>query len=111
MHTYTAEQQADKSWQIKRDDTPLSCPKTAVVVPQQSNVSGQVQMLPIKFPCSTNCPFASIVDKNSPGCSHLEDKKAYKINCEAAFLLLSLDEMNEFKKEPPKKPLHIIGQA
>lgn len=63
-HTYRAEQQfKDGPFTLIKDGQISFCPKVGLALPQavQSGLNaGQVQMVPTRFPCSTNCPFATI---------------------------------------------------
>lgn len=64
QHTYRAEQQFKNGpFTLIKDEQISFCPKVGLALPQavQSGLNaGQVQMVPTRFPCSTNCPFATI---------------------------------------------------
>lgn len=67
-HTYRAEQQfKDGPFTLIKDGQISFCPKIGLALPQpiQSGLNaGQMQIVPTRFPCSTNCPFATIQKGN-----------------------------------------------
>lgn len=67
-HTYRAEQQfKDGPFTLIKDGQISFCPKIGLALPQpiQSGLNaGQMQIVPTRFPCSTNCPFATIQKEN-----------------------------------------------
>lgn len=106
MHKYVATEQANGAFSLIRDGYPCQCPKNLILLPIQSQMSGQVTgMQPTQFPCNTQCPFASIESKNktTPGegmtvVDHGE-KDYYVIECEGGKKEIELDELKRSGKQ------------
>lgn len=97
MHTYKAVQGAkDGAFDLVKDGQVSSCPKTAVLVPQQNTMTQQVSMAPVKFPCSTNCPFATVEKRNvhhEKGDDNLDD--VYVVGCASVEKVFELTEVKK----------------
>lgn len=116
MHTYKVVQQKENgAFILNKDGHQCECPKTAVGVPVQTNQFGpqQISFLPIRTPCNTSCPFATIEATIIGGTTNKDDadtavaKSEYVIKCEGgsfyqAGIRLLLDEIKPFPKQEEK---------
>lgn len=103
MHKYIAHQQQNGAFTISRDGYTCNCPKSTIVVPVQA-ING-VQMQPQQLPCSTHCPFASIIEKNGfvpaeeTGSTPVGKKSYYIIGCEGQNMEIELNEIKLNKSQ------------
>lgn len=111
MHKHSAVQGEKGEFALHRDGQLLFCPKTVYPSMTQSAI-GQVQVALMRFPCSTNCPFAQVSERSKAkpvdtGGSVLTDEKEgiYTISCEAGKLEIVLDELKNYEKKDNKPGL------
>jgi hypothetical protein len=120
MHEYIARRQPNKSCMLVKDGNVCLCPKTTVALPHQVAMTHQVGLIPTQMPCTTNCPFAEVLEVDNAieqenGGSTIDGKKLqYVIQCEGRekrIDLKSIEEQEEKQKEPRSNILRPIGEA
>ncbi len=97
FHTYRAIEDQHGVFTLFKNNVAAICPKTAVSVPKQSNIAGQMAFVVERNPCNTTCPFATVSTAGGN-----DEKSIYTIGCEGCQLEIELKELIRFeKKETP----------
>lgn len=97
MHKHTVKQSGPNGpFELKRDGYDCRCPKTAVLVPVQTQTGGVVPQ-PSQFNCSTACPLASVITGSKDG----EVRVYYITECTGRTLEYDLpDGIELYEKKP-----------
>lgn len=108
MHTHTVKQDEAGTYALHRDGRILNCPKTVFPQPTQNQVTGAYGMNLMRFPCTTDCPFAQLKVETQVENSNEQVKRVtYEISCEGGIKNIVLDGVINFEKPPATSPLQI----
>lgn len=111
-HKHSAVQDAGGVYALYRDGHLLNCPKT--VYPNiNQGVTGAINMTLMRFPCSTSCPFAQVIERDTvaEGTIAKEGKEIiYAISCEGRCNEIVLDKVTQYEAPKVESPLQLVNR-